>query len=230
MSQFRTLVPKFLRHLESVSSSPFGRLLSGVAIGIVSAIAMTAPAAAQTHQLNTDEMTLFQKISSTSAQQRKSVRLDPILCVVARARAADMARRHYFSHTTPDGKGANYFVRQAGYVLPSYYSTSSAGNNIESIGMTVGTPREMFSLWLKSSGHRVHVLGEVDFYQKQTSVGVGVFRSREEPHYKYYVFLSAPPNASLKPRLAILKNPKGVTIATTRPLASALAPLLGDTN
>jgi len=93
--------------------------------------------------------------------------------------------------------------------------------------MSIGSPQEMVSRWLQSSGHRPHVLGEVAFYQQQTSVGVGVFRSPEAPHYKYFVFLSAPPNASLTPRALILKDPKGVTLASTRPFVHALAPFIG---
>jgi uncharacterized protein YkwD len=197
-----------------------------VAIALALA-SLAAPASAQIHQLNSDEMTLFQKISSNSAQQRKKLNLDPILCIVARERGADMARRHYFSHTTPGGKGANFFVRSMGYALPSYYDLSRSGNNIESIGMSTGTSQEMVSLWLNSKPHRAHVMGEVDFYQQQTSIGVGVFRSAEAPYYKYFVFLSAPPNLSPKPRLVILKNPKGVTLASTRPLAAAWAALTG---
>jgi Cysteine-rich secretory protein family len=200
-----------------------------IAIGLVSMVATITPATAQIYRLNTDEMTLFKRIAANAEQQRDTLRLDPTLCIVARKRAADMASRHYFSHTNPDGQGANYLVRRAGYMLPSYYDRSRSGNNLESIGMSTGTPQEMVSLWLHSSGHRVHVLGEFDFYRQQTSVGVGVFRSPEAPHYKYFVFLSAPPNASLTPRAMTLKSPTGATLASTRPLANALAPFIGTT-
>ena len=230
MNQSTLLSPKFLK----ISKSSFGSLLrnraGGIVVGIISALAMVAPATAQIHQLNRDETALFKRIAADSGQMRNTVRLDPILCIVARDRAADMAKRDYFSHTNPDGHGVNFLVRRAGYVLPSYYDRSPSGNNLESIGMSTGRPQEMVSLWSKSSGHRVHVLGEVPFYRQQSSVGVGVFRSPKAPHYKYYVFLSAPPNGSLSPRSAILKNPKGVTIASTRPLGGALAPFGMATN
>ena len=209
MQILRTLVPKFL------------------ACVAIPAFAAIAPASAATHQLNRDELVLIKKISTSSAQRREPVWWDPILCKVARARAADMMKRHYFSHTSPSGKAANYLVGDAGYVLPSYYSSSRSGNNIESIGMSTGTPKEMFSSWLKSKGHRPHLLGEMEFYRQQTSIGVGVVRSPDKPHYKYYVFLSAPPNAAVSPRLITLRDPGGTTVASTRPLASAMASLLG---
>lgn len=198
-----------------------------IALGIVAMIAMISPATAQIQRLSSDETILFKRIAANSGQQRDTVAPDPILCIVARQRAADMAKRNYFSHTNPDGQGVNFLVRRAGYVLPSYYDLSRSGNNLESIGMSTGSSQEMVSLWLKSSGHRVHVLGELAFYQQQSSVGVGVFRSPKAPHYKYYVFLSAPPNGSLSPRTAGLTNAKGVTLASTRPLAGALAPFTG---
>lgn len=196
-------------------------------MGIVLSAAGIAPASAHVHRLRNNEMILFKRLSSNAEQQRESMKLDPILCMVARQRAVDMARRDYFSHTNPEGLGANILVRRAGFILPSYYDRSRSANSIESLGMKVGGPKEIVSLWLKSSGHRAHVLGEFDFFRAQTSVGVGVARSREAPYYKYYVFLSAPPNASLNPRAVILKNPQGVTIARSRPRAAASAPLFG---
>jgi hypothetical protein len=52
---------------------------------------------------------------------------------VACERALDMVNRNYFSHTNPDRYGPDYFVRQAGYVLPSYDQTHLTANKIESI-------------------------------------------------------------------------------------------------
>ena len=202
----------------------FRKCMGGIAVVLFSWMTTVAPATAQIHRLNSDEMKLFKRVAAHSEQQRETVTLDPILCIVARKRAMDLANRHYVSHTNPEGNAANSLVRRAGYMLPTYYDRSRSGNNIESIGMSTGSPQEMISLWLHSSGHRPHILAELDFYQEQTSIGVAVFRSPEAPHYKYYVFLSAPPNTSLSPRAAILKNTKGVTIASTRPLAGALGP------
>lgn len=173
-----------------------------IALGIISLVASVTPVTAQIHRLNSDEMTLFKRIAANAEQQRDGMALDPVLCIVARKRAADMAKRNYFGHINPDGDGANSLVRRAGYVLPSYYDSSRSGNNIESIGMSTGSPQSIVTLWLRSSGHRPHILGELDFYQQQSAIGVGVFRSPAPPHYRYYVFLSAPPNVSLSPRPA----------------------------
>ncbi len=227
--KFMILIHSCGPRLFNISSGAlFKNRLAGIALGILFLLILTVtPASAEIHRLNSDEMTLFQRISSNAGQQRETVALDPILCIVARQRAADMARRNYFSHTNRSGQGANFLVRRAGFVLPNHYSSTLAGNNIESIGMSTGSAKEIFSQWLKSSAHRLHVLGELDFYREQTSVGVGVFRSPRAPYYKYFVFLSAPPNAALRPRAAILKNPKGATIASNPPLADAWARITG---
>jgi len=192
------------------------KCLGVIALGVLCWTATIAPATARTHRLNSDEMILFKRISSNSGQQRGSVTLDPILCLVARQRAADMARRNYFSHTNPDGQGANYLVRREGYQLPPHYDPSRSGNNIESLAMATGGAGEIFALWLGSSAHRTHVLGEAAFYREQLSVGVGVARSPRPPYYKYYVFLSAPPNGTPLPQAVTLLSPKGVNLASTR--------------
>ena len=59
------------------------------------------------------------------------------------------------------------------------------------------------------------MLAESDFNKEQTSIGVGVFKSKQAPYYKYYVFISAPKNLSPSPPLWILKDPKGKVIAST---------------
>ena len=194
---------------------------------MIATMVLLASATAQIHRLNSDEMSLFKRIAANAEQQRDAMTLDPILCIVARKHAADMAKRNYFAHTNPDGQGPNFLIRRAGYILPSYYDNSRAGNNIESIGMSTGSPQSVLSPWLRSSSHRPHILGELDFYQQQSSIGIGVYRSPVAPHYRYYVFLSAPPNASLSPRPASLKSPHGATLASTRQPAVGLARLTG---
>ena len=83
-------------------------------------------------QLNSQEQRIVALMQSTGGQQRAFLTVDPILSKVARAKAADMAKRRYFAHTNPDGKGPNYMVKQAGYSLPAGYDQSADGNNIES--------------------------------------------------------------------------------------------------
>jgi hypothetical protein len=190
---------------------------------IIPLIATIATASAEVHRLKPEEMALSKRIWTHSGQGRNKMTLDPILCKVARQRAADMARQDYFGHVNPLGQGPNYLVRRAGFALPAYYDRSRSGNNIESIGMGISTPREIVSLWCSSSGHRPHVLGENSFYKAQTAVGVGIYRSTRPPFCKYYVFLSAPPNPAVTSQSIILKDPKGNTLSPTKTLAQIVA-------
>ena len=124
-------------------------------------------------------------------QQRPSFTCHPILARVARERAEDMVARGYFSHTNPDGHGPNYLVTQAGYVLPSYYETHLAANNIESIAAGNPTAGLTWAQWMNSSGHRRHLLGTVAFFAEQTEYGIGYASGGIYGHY--WVVITAKP-------------------------------------
>ena len=227
MKRLIRLRPASVSATTTAPDSRWRKYVSGLALGIACWVATLAHASARTHRLTSDEMVLFKRISSSSVQQRVSITLDPILCLVARQRAADMAKRNYFSHTNPDGDGPNFLVRREGYVLPTYYDASRSGNNIESLGMGTGGAGEIFSLWLGSAAHRTHVLGEAAFYREQRSIGVGVFRSSRPPFYKYFVMLSAPPTSAPGPQVVTLTSPKGTVMAGPLPRAKASARFSG---
>lgn len=144
-------------------------------------------------QLNSQEQKIASLMASASGQQRSSVQVDPILSRVARARAADMAQRHYFAHVNPDGHGANFLVRQAGYALPADYDQSPGGNNIESVAAGNPTPEEAWSNWMGSAPHKAHLLAQNSFYVGQTSIGVGYYYDASSDYKHYWVVLSAPP-------------------------------------
>ena len=175
-------------------------------------------ATAATHTLSAEEEKLFKIVKAHPEQERKTMKLDPILCQVARSRAADLARREYFAHVNPDGEGPNLLVRRAGFFLPSFYSKSKDANNIESIAARSpkGKAQDGFDQWLGSSFHRPHLLGLIDFNREQTFVGVGIFNSNDAPFATYYVFISAPKNRNQNPPSVTLKSHTGETIAKTR--------------
>jgi uncharacterized protein YkwD len=154
--------------------------------------------------LNSQELQVFNSLKYASGQGRPFVVLDPILCRVARQKAADMASRGYYSHTDPDGHGPNWLVRQAGYTLPDYYDQSPAANNIESVNAGRASASEAWSSWMDSSPHRQHLLAENSFFAQQTSVGVGFVADPESEWRYYWVVITAPPSG---PALSI-KTPK----------------------
>ncbi len=188
-----------------------------VACAAIGQMALITPqASAAVHRLNSSEAALFKKISSDPGQQRRAIKLDPILCKVARKRATDMARNSYFGHLDLHGRGPNYLVKLAGYTLPSWYDQTRSGNNIESIVMAGSDPGVALNLWKSSTPHRVHVLGTVPFYREQDAVGVGSYTTAGSGSRTYFVFLSAPQNLAKQPPQVTLKNPAGRNISSTR--------------
>src|SRR5215212_5600528 len=137
-------------------------------------------------QPNPQEQQVEALFRADSEQHRQNLTRNDILSSVARARAEDMAAHNYFSHTSPDGHGPNYWVTQAGYALPSYYVAD--GNNIESIGLNYSSGDLVWDAWKHSPAHRVHVLAEEDFYATQTDYGIGYAVSSNG---SYWVLITA---------------------------------------
>ncbi len=151
--------------------------------------AATSPTCA----LSSEEQALAGYMVEHPEQQRASLTCHPILAQVARERAEDMAQRHYFSHTNPDGFGPNYLVRQAGYVLPSYYGTEPTANNIESIAGGFSTAEAAWQCWMGSEPHRDQLLGLFPFFADQVEYGVGYAYDPASPYRHYWVVITAKP-------------------------------------
>jgi len=143
---------------------------------------------------NANETELANLIATNAGQQRAVMTYHPILNMVARFHARDMATRSYFGHTDPDGYGSNYRVRLAELELPGYYGQNKADNNIESIAAGYSTPLETFNQWMGSPSHKQHVLGEIAFFQDQTYYGVGYYYDAGSLYGDYWVFISTPPD------------------------------------
>jgi len=178
------------------------------------AIALASPLPGAVHTMKSNEINLFRIIARDGGQQRASLKLDPILCQVARAQVTDMIKRGYAGHVSPDGIGPNLLARKAGYRFPSYYSDSKDANSIESFAMTTENPSTALGEWKRHAPDRVHLLGELPFYRDQTRCGIGIVTSSKAPFYHYIVFISAPPNLSSL-RHVVLKDPRGRIITTT---------------
>lgn len=149
----------------------------------------TAPGYTQPdHAWETDMARL---LTGDPRQQRKELRRDETLMQVAQARVDDMARRNCFGHVDPDGYGPNYHVRQAGFPLPSNYSTAKDANNVESIAGGYQTAEDCWKSLTSSPAHRLHLLGEHPFYVEQDRYGVGYTWNPYTMYHHYYAFLIA---------------------------------------
>lgn len=86
----------------------------------------------------------------------KPLRLNRRLAAAARAHAADMNRRGYFSHDTAGGGTFVDRIKKAGYVpqrvLPSLGEDLAWGSG------DLGSPREIVQAWMQSPGHRANIL------------------------------------------------------------------------
>jgi uncharacterized protein YkwD len=172
-------------------------------------LAKAATASTPSWTPNAEERDIAGRIADAPGQRRAFLTYDPILSRVARERAMDMAQRGYFDHINPDGHGANYLVRQAGYVLPSSYPAD--GNNLESIAAGYPTATAAWSGWMDSPDHKRHLLGEIDFFAAQTSYGIGYYQDSASPYHTYWVVITAPPQPN-PPTVTIVSPTEGAAV------------------
>lgn len=91
-----------------------------------------------------------------------ALRVDARLVRAARGHSQDMARRNYFSHTTPGGTTAPTRIAKQGYPRGAYAENIAAG-----------TPNGAATVnaWMRSPGHRANILR-----CSLRAVGVGLAR------------------------------------------------------
>jgi uncharacterized protein YkwD len=93
------------------------------------------------------------------------VRIDSRLMAIARARSVDMATKHYFSHTQPDGR--NVFDILSAQKITWYNAGEIiAWNNYPTLETSVAAAN---SQWLNSPGHKAIIVSTTFNY-----VGVGL--------------------------------------------------------
>ena len=90
-----------------------------------------------------------------------------LLALAARGHSEDMARRQYFSHTSPDGSDAAERVRAVGYEWWAVGENIAAGYD---------TPEQVVQGWIDSPGHCANLMNPIF-----TELGVGYHRSDDDP-------------------------------------------------
>ena len=78
------------------------------------------------------------------------LRWDARAAAAAQAHSDDMARRNFFSHTSPDGRGPVDRLRAQG--VTGFAAVA------ENIARTSGGAREVVALWLNSPNHRDNIV------------------------------------------------------------------------
>ncbi|MDX6593082.1 MAG: hypothetical protein QOJ13_2278 [Gaiellales bacterium] len=83
----------------------------------------------------------------------------------AQRHSRDMVRRNYFAHTSPTGGTLGDRIRRSSFKTRGAWS---AGENIAWGSGSLGAPRTVLRMWLKSSSHRSILLSS-----KWRFVGIG---------------------------------------------------------
>jgi hypothetical protein len=168
-----------------------------LAIAVLLFLTSAIPSFADGVTLLPQEQAIADYMASNPQQGRPTLILDPIIEAVARARAADMAHRNYFSHVNPDGVAANYLLRKAGYVLPSWWGTDPTANYVESIAAGYSDPGTAWTAWMNSPDHKEHLLALNSFFATETHYGVGYYYDSSSTYQYYWVVITAPPQPPL---------------------------------
>ncbi|MFD1186284.1 CAP domain-containing protein [Pontibacter rugosus] len=115
---------------------------------------------------------------------------DDNLAKLAQQKAGDMARNNYFGHVDKKGKGMNYYLWQANYPLPEYFSKDPRANNVESIAANTESPLVFIRQLIEDQGvpnlgHRKHLLSLNKESDPATHIGIGIAYNPNSK-YKYY--------------------------------------------
>lgn len=102
-----------------------------------------------------------------TTEKLSDLTLDPQLTAAAEAKAQDMVKRDYWSHTAPDGKTPWSFITASGY----QYQTAG-----ENLAYGFSSAADTITGWMNSSEHRANILNAS--YQQ---VGFGIASS---PNYQ----------------------------------------------
>jgi uncharacterized protein YkwD len=146
---------------------PFSGVSAALVVGLMLA-SFAAPATVAAEDLTISEAE--QRLVSLLNADRTSrglvaVQVDSRLMEIARARSVDMATKHYFSHTQPDGR--NVFNILNGAAIKWYNAGEIiAWNNYPTLELATANANTQ---WMNSPGHRAIVLSTSMNY-----VGVGI--------------------------------------------------------
>lgn len=114
--------------------------------------------------------------------QRAKVGLQPLkanweLSRVARYKSQDMAKKGYFSHTSPTYGSPFNMMESFGIRF------TAAGENI---AMGQRTPQEVMNSWMNSSGHKANILNP-----SYNQIGVGLAKSSNGTYYWTQMFIKS---------------------------------------
>lgn len=130
------------------------------------------------------------------AKPKPVLNIDSVLMRVAYQKAYDMAEKNYFDHVSKEGLGINHMIHAAGYTLEERWLGKKTFNSFESIaaGYTTGIDNINTLILDKGEnppGHRQHLLGMTDFWDKCVDVGAALVHNPKSKYKYYFVIIIA---------------------------------------
>jgi len=134
---------------------------------------------------NAQAIALAKLIKMDKEQKRTSIRCNTILSEAAEDKAKKMSEFGLVAHNL--GGSPNSRLEEANYQLPDYYGDDFNSNQVEAIAGGYSNAAEVWDAFKKSTGHRTHLLGDIDFYKEQDEIGVAFIKKWKSPHVEYWV-------------------------------------------
>ena len=103
------------------------------------------------------------------AQNLQTLAVSPILNKAAEMKAADMATKSYFAHTSPEGKTPWYWLDQAGYKY------QYAGENL---AINFSDSKDVTNAWMASPTHRANII-KGNYSEIGTGIAIGMYEGRK---------------------------------------------------
>ncbi|MCS7074110.1 MAG: CAP domain-containing protein [Bacteroidia bacterium] len=137
-------------------------------------------------------------IDLSKVKKQKALVWNDTLAKVAKEKAEDMAKRGYFSHTTPEGIGINYMIHRAGYKLEADWLKRKDSNFFESLAAGAEDGKGAIVMLIydgglshNEAGHRIHLLGMDEWNEKFSDCGIGFVRNPESNYGTYICVIIA---------------------------------------
>lgn len=130
------------------------------------------------------------------AKPKPVLNIDSVLMRVAYQKAYDMAEKNYFDHVSKEGLGINHMIHAAGYTLEERWLGKKTFNSFESIAAGYTTGIENINTLILDKGenppgHRQHLLGMTDFWDKCVDVGAALVHNPKSKYKYYFVIIIA---------------------------------------
>jgi uncharacterized protein YkwD len=150
-------------------------LALGSALGAPGSAAAAGPVACQSAEARPAQVSERVVVRSTlcllNAERRqhglRALRLNERLSRAARRHSQDMARNHYFDHTSRSGASFVDRIRRTGYLTGA--RRWKVAENIAWGTEWLASPRAIMKAWMDSPGHRANIL---DASYREIGIGV----------------------------------------------------------